>query len=91
MKIHVSNLGNRITDESLQATFATFGEVSETIMMKDETTGRSSGFALLEMPDPAAAQRAVARMNGTVMDGCIIKVTAAVQSNEPAVAPQRKH
>ena len=78
MKIYISNLGNQITDESLRATFATYGVVGSATVMTDENTGYSRGFAFVEMPDDKEAVSAIQRIDGSIMNGRMIQVEKAV-------------
>lgn len=77
MNIYVSNLGGKITDESLRAIFATHGEVRSAKVIKDHATGYSRGFGFVEMSDNTAAEDAIAKIDGTVIDGRSISVSQA--------------
>jgi RNA recognition motif-containing protein len=77
MNLYVSNLGDKITDESLRAVFATYGEVSSSKVIKDHFTGYSRGFAFVEMPNDTEAENAMTRINGTVVDGRNVSVKEA--------------
>lgn len=78
MNLYVSNLGDKITDESLRAIFATHGEVRSSRIIKDELTGFSKGFAFIEMPNDVEAQKAISKMNGSIVNGKNISVERAV-------------
>ncbi|HEU4471827.1 MAG TPA: RNA-binding protein [Flavisolibacter sp.] len=65
MNIDVSNLGDKITGDSLSAIFATYGNVSSADILKD-TPG---GAALIVMPDEKQAAKAIARLHGSIIDG----------------------
>ena len=77
MKIFISNLGSQITDESLCATFAAHGKVGATILQTDSTKGKKNGIAFVEMPHNEEAAAAIAKMNGSIIDGQVIVVEAA--------------
>jgi len=77
MNLYVSNLGEQITDESLRAIFATFGEVNSSKVIKDRFSGYSRGFAFVEMPNDTEAQTAISRINGSVVNGRNISVVEA--------------
>lgn len=66
MNLYISNLGSEITDESLRAVFATYGEVSTSQIIK-RASSESVGF--VEMPNEAEAEKAMQRMNGTIVNG----------------------
>ena len=77
MNLYVSNLGDKITDESLRVIFATHGEVSSSKVIKDHFTGYSRGFAFIEMPNDSEAESAISKIDGTVVDGRNIAVKEA--------------
>jgi len=77
MNIYVSNLGDKITDESLRALFATHGEVSSSHIVLDGFTGYSRGFAFVEMQDDHQAEVAIEKINGSIVDGRAISVQQA--------------
>ena len=76
MNLYVSNLSFQVTDEELKAMFSKFGEVSSVKVISDRETGRSRGFAFVEMPDEAAAN-AMKELNGVNKDGRAISVSQA--------------
>ncbi len=76
-KIYVGNLPYSVTDDSLQSNFAEFGEVTSAKVMMDRDTGRSKGFAFVEMSTPAFAQAAIEGLNGQSVDGRSIVVNLA--------------
>jgi RNA recognition motif-containing protein len=76
-KIYVGNLPYSVTDASLQSNFAEFGDVTSAKVMMDRDTGRSKGFAFVEMGTPAHAQAAIAGLNGQSVDGRSIVVNLA--------------
>ena len=60
-KIYVGNLPYSVTDASLQSNFAEFGGVVSAKVMMDRDSGRSKGFAFVEMTSAEAAQAAAGR------------------------------
>ena len=82
MNLYISNLGDKITDESLRATFATYGEVGSAKVIKDHFTGYPRGFAFVEMPNEVEATVAISKINGTVIDGRSISVQEAKPKTE---------
>ena len=77
MNIYVSNLSFAVKDEDLREFFAEYGEVASAKVITDKFTNRSRGFAFVEMPDEAAAQKAIQELDGGVVEGRAIKVTEA--------------
>ena len=82
MNIYVSNLSFTVQDEDLKAFFAEYGEVSSAKVITDRETNRSRGFGFVEMPDDAAAQKAISELDGGMVDGRSIKVTVAKPREE---------
>lgn len=77
MNIYVSSLSYNSTSESLQELFSEYGEVTSANVIIDRETGRSRGFAFVEMPNDAEAQNAIAKLNETEFEGKTINVTVA--------------
>ena len=77
MKIYVGNLAPQTSEETLQAAFAAFGEVSSVAIITDRFTSQSRGFGFIEMPDRAQAQAAIAGMNSKALDGNTLTVSEA--------------
>ena len=77
MNIYVSNLGFNVQDEDLKGLFTSYGDVSSAKVIKDKLTNQSRGFGFVEMPDDAAAAKAVSELNGVMADGRSIKVSEA--------------
>ena len=76
-KIYVGNLPYSVTDASLHSNFSEFGDVSSAKVMMDRDTGRSKGFAFVEMGSAEHAQAAIAGLNGQSVDGRSIVVNLA--------------
>ena len=64
MRIYVGNLSYEATEQELNDVFAEYGEVSSVSIVSDKFTGRSRGFAFVEMPDKAEGEAAIEAMNG---------------------------
>src|SRR5215472_9789568 len=75
--IFVGNLSFGATEASIRAAFENYGAVDRVNLVTDRDTGRSRGFAFVEMPDSAAADRAIAELNGAELDGRAINVNEA--------------
>ncbi|MBS0617254.1 MAG: RNA-binding protein [Spirochaetes bacterium] len=77
MNIYVGNLAYNATEEELRASFAAFGPVTSVKIVRDRDSGRSRGFAFVEMEDGEGAQNAVAQMNGKDVNGRNLVVNEA--------------
>jgi RNA recognition motif-containing protein len=76
-KIYVGNLPFSASNETLEATFAQFGTVESARIITDRDTGRSKGFAFVEMSSETEAQNAINSMNGKDFDGRTLTVNEA--------------
>jgi RNA recognition motif-containing protein len=82
MNIYVSNLSFAVQDEDLKEFFVEYGEVNSAKIITDKFTRRSRGFGFVEMPDDAAAEKAIKELDGGLVDGRAIKVTVAKPREE---------
>ena len=76
-KIYVGNLAFGITENELQDAFSAYGSVNEVHIVKDRETGRSRGFAFVEMPDAEAAKQAIEGLNLQRIAGRAVTVNEA--------------
>jgi RNA recognition motif-containing protein len=77
MNIFVAKLDFQTTSEDLQSLFEQFGTVDSAKVVFDKETGRSRGFAFVEMPDDDEALEAINNLNDTNLDGRTIVVKKA--------------
>ena len=75
--IFVGNLDFATTEESVRELFEKFGVVERASLVRDRETGQPRGFGFVEMPDNAAADRAIAELNGTFLGRRAINVNEA--------------
>jgi RNA recognition motif-containing protein len=76
-RLYVGNLSFHATPDSVRAAFAAFGEVSDVHIASDRETGKSRGFAFVTMGTDAEAQKAIAELNGALLDGRPLRVNEA--------------
>lgn len=76
-RLYVGNLSFNTTDHTLQEAFAKAGKVASVAVMLDRDTGKSRGFAFVEMDSDADAQAAIKAMNGVQLDGRALRVNEA--------------
>lgn len=81
-KIFVGNLDFSATESSLRMLFEPYGRVDRVNLVTDRDTGRSRGFAFVEMTDSAEADRAIAALNGTNLGGRALNINEARPKNE---------
>ena len=82
MKIYVGNLSWNADESDLRDAFSAHGEVTSAQIITDRESGRSRGFAFVEMPNDAEAKDAIAAVNGKEIDGRQVKVNEAKPRNE---------
>ncbi len=82
MNIFVGSLPFRIEESELKQYFEEYGEVSSVKIITDKVTGRSKGFAFVEMPDDAAALKAISQLNGAEIGGRTAVVNQAEERRE---------
>jgi cold-inducible RNA-binding protein len=81
--IFVGNLSFGSTEESIRSMFERYGAVNSARIMTDRDTGRSRGFAFVEMEYEGEADQAITALNGSTVDGRAINV------NEARTKPER--
>jgi cold-inducible RNA-binding protein len=75
--IFVGNLSYDSTEDSVRALFEPYGVVTSARVMTDRETGRSRGFAFVEMENEVEADRAIQALNGAKMEGRALNVNEA--------------
>jgi len=75
-KMYVGNLAFQSTEDDIQELFSQFGEVKSVNLITDRETGRSRGFAFVEMPENEA-DAAMQGLDGTSFEGRNLKVNEA--------------
>jgi cold-inducible RNA-binding protein len=75
-RIYVGNLSFQTTEHDLSVLFERIGRVESVNIITDRDTGRSKGFAFVEMSD-ADADKAIAQLNGTEVGGRTLTVNEA--------------
>jgi RNA recognition motif-containing protein len=80
--IFVGNLSFSATEASVRALFEPYGAVDRVSIVTDRDTGRSRGFAFVEMPENAQADQAIAALNGSDLDGRALNINEARPKGE---------
>lgn len=76
-KLYVGNLSYSADQQSLEKLFGQCGTVEVVNLITDRDTGRSKGFAFVEMSTDAEAQKAIQELNGKDMEGRPLTVNEA--------------
>jgi RNA recognition motif-containing protein len=77
MNLYVGNISFQLTQEDLHAAFAEYGNVTRANIITDRDTGRSKGFAFVEMENDAEGKAAIDGLNGREMGGRDLRVSEA--------------
>ncbi|HEX5626247.1 MAG TPA: RNA-binding protein [Saprospiraceae bacterium] len=77
MNLYVGNLDYSVKEAQLQAMFSEFGEVSSVKIITDKMTGKSKGFAFVEMPNDDEAREAITNLDQKQMKERSISVSEA--------------
>ena len=77
MNLFVTKLNFDTTQDTLQALFEEFGEVSSCKLIVDRETGRSKGFAFIDMPNEDNARAAIESLHMARIEGRQIIVKEA--------------
>jgi len=77
VKLYVGNLAYTTSEEDLRTLFAQAGTVESVAVIKDRDTGRSKGFAFVEMGNQSEAQKAITMCNGTKINDRELTVNPA--------------
>ena len=96
--IYIGNLPMGVTEESLQAAFIPFGEISQIMMPSSQgkQTGLASevavarNYALLDYEDQADGEHAIFNMNDSEFFGKVISVHWAKNSQKQALMGKQK-
>lgn len=76
-KLYVGNLAFTVTDQELSSTFSQYGVVESSKVITDRDSGRSKGFAFIEMSSESEASNAITGLNGTDQFGRALTVSEA--------------
>lgn len=77
MRLYVGGLPYQTNEQDLRELFGQVGEVTEASVITDRDTGRSKGFAFVEMSNDQEARTAIEKLNGTPMGDRAITVSEA--------------
>jgi RNA recognition motif-containing protein len=77
LKLFVGNLPFSTSEDDLRTLFAQAGEVTSIALIKDRETGRSKGFAFVELKTQAEVEKAISMFNGYRLSGRELTVNIA--------------
>jgi len=82
MQIYVGNMSYQMTEDSLGAVFAEYGEVSKVTIITDRETGRAKGFGFITMNNDDEAKAAIEALNEKEVEGRTLRVNEAKPREE---------
>ena len=77
MNIYVGNLNYRVREADLQQIMEDYGTVASVKVIMDRETGKSKGFAFIEVPNDEEGAKAIAELNGAEFEGRALVVKEA--------------
>jgi len=80
--LYVGNLPHGITEAELRNLFEAHGAVEKITLVTDRDTGRSRGFGFVEMSNASEADKAIAALNSTDLDGRTLTINEAKPKSE---------
>jgi cold-inducible RNA-binding protein len=80
--IFVGNLDFKTSEEDLRKLFEPHGSVGRVTILTDRDTGRSRGFAFVEMRNDEEGNKAIAALNGTELSGRALNINEARPKGE---------
>jgi len=90
MNLYIGNLDYGIKEENLRELFEEFGEVTSVKIITDKFSGRSKGYAFVEMASDAEADQAIEALNGKSVNDRNISVAKARPKTEGAPNNNRR-
>lgn len=82
MTIYIGNIAFTMSEDDLQKTFEEFGTVTSAKIITDKYSGKSKGFAFVDMENDDEGDAAVAALNGKDIGGRNVKVNKAYPKKE---------
>ncbi|HPF92671.1 MAG TPA: RNA-binding protein [Tenuifilaceae bacterium] len=77
MNVYIGNISYSMTPEEIKEVFLPYGNVLSVKIITDKQTGRSKGYAFVEMENDDEAQNAIKALNETEVKGRNVKVNSA--------------
>jgi cold-inducible RNA-binding protein len=75
--LYVGNLPHSTTEPQLRTLFEAHGKVERINIITDKETGRSKGFAFVEMTESREADKACLALTGRELEGRALRVNEA--------------
>lgn len=85
VKLYVGHLPFHVTQAQIAELFSQVGQVTDPFLSTNRYTGKSDGFAFINLETEADARDAVTRFNGYVLDGVPLTVHILVNSEKASI------
>lgn len=82
IRLYVGNLPYSVNQAKLEEIFSPFGTIVSATVITDKFSGRSKGFGFVEFDSDEAAKEAIAKLDGTEIDGRAMRVNEAKPKEE---------
>jgi len=89
--LFVGNMSFQTSEADLRSVFESHGEIVRVRVMTDRDTGRSRGFAFVEMANDEEAERAIQSLNGKQIGGRALNVSEARPKPERSSSAPRSY
>lgn len=89
-RLYVGNIPYTSTESDLKELFGRYAAVNAVSVILDHATGRSRGFAFVEMVDEASALKALEALHGYEYDGRVLRVNQAFERKKAEVRERPK-
>ena len=74
MRLYITNLRSKVTDDDLRKLFETQGKVASAKIVKTLTTNEPTGLGIVEMESTSEANAARKKLDGKLLEGNSIKI-----------------
>ncbi|XXG61878.1 hypothetical protein AAC387_Pa05g0371 [Persea americana] len=85
-KLFIGGISWETTEEKLKEHFGKYGEVSQTVIMRDKSTGRPRGFGFVGFSDPSVLDRVL--QDKHIIDGRTVEAKRALSREEQHTNPR---
>lgn len=77
MNIYIGNLNYQVSENQISELLEAYGEINSVKLVTDRDTGRSRGFAFVEMATQEASEHAIKELSGTDFEGRTLVIREA--------------
>lgn len=78
MNMYIGNLNYNVRELDLREVMEEYGTVNSVKLITDRYSGKSKGFAFVDMPNHAEARKAINGLNGAEYEGRSMVVKEAI-------------